>query len=204
VEPVIQKTAYIAGALSDMTEEERAKLRAFYVDMAGVCREFGLEPYVPHVYGDPKLLADLTPKQIDRIDRLAVTQAYLVIAYVGVSSTGVGIEIEMAHHSNTPVVILFEKSKMEERRISRLVRANPAVVDEIAFDDFGEALQLLRKFLAKFRKSIASENLPSPLSLPSYRAVINLLPIDTITPPDNDGLPSTREPRGWCDRPEDK
>jgi hypothetical protein len=184
MDPIIQKTVYVSGALSDMSEEERAKLRAFYDAIGDVCREFGLEPYCPHIYGDPKQVAHLTPKEIDRIDRLAVTQAYLVIAYVGVPSLGVGIEVELAHHADKPVVILFEKDKGEARRISRLVRGNPAVLDEIVFEDFSEALQKLRIFLTSFRKRISSEQLPRPLSLPSHRIVLSVSPIpeDPLSP----------------------
>lgn len=177
MEPIIQKTVYVSGALSDMSEDERARLRVFYNDIGDVCREFGLEPYCPHIYGDPKLVAHLTPREIDRIDRLAVTQAFLVIAYVGVPSLGVGIEIELAHHSDKPVVVLFEKDKGEARRISRLVRGNPAVMDEIIFEDFEEALQKLRIFLRQFRKKISAERLPAPLSLSSHRVVVNVMPV---------------------------
>lgn len=162
---VIQKTAYISGALSDMEEAQRARLRLFYEDLGKVCQEAGLEPYLPHLFGDPKLVAHLTPKEIDRIDRLAVTQSFLVVAYVGMPSLGVGIEVELAHHANKPVILLFEKSKGEARRISRLVRGSPAVIHEIAFEDFDDALTQLRAFFKQFRKTLESENLPAPLTL---------------------------------------
>lgn len=160
-----KKMVYISGALTDMSEEARAQLRTFYDELGQVCREFGHEPYLPHVYGDPKRVAHLTAQQIDRIDRLAVTQSYLVVAYVGVASTGVGIEIECAYHANKPVILLYEKSKLDERRISRLVRGNPAIRGQIVFEDFGDAKAQLRTFLAKFTDDIRTENLPPPLSV---------------------------------------
>jgi 2'-deoxynucleoside 5'-phosphate N-hydrolase len=189
-EPIIQKTVYISGALTDMSEDERAKLRAFYDRIGAVCREYGLEPYSPHVYGDPKLVAHLTPKDIDRIDRLAVTQAYLVVAYVGVPSIGVGIEVELAHHADKPVVIMYERKKLDARRITRLVRGNPAVVAEIGFEDFDDALAQLETFLMLFREQITAEKLPTPLTLASHRVEINLVP----TPP------TDSKPRSWRDR----
>lgn len=161
----IPKSVYVSGSLTDLTEDERSELRKFYDDIAEVCRKHQLEPYVPHHYGDPSWLKDLTPERIDRIDRLAVTQAYLVVAYIGRPSTGVGIEIEIAHHSNTPVVLMYEKKAFELKRITRLARGNPAVVDEIVFDDYADGLKQLEKFLAKFHEKIAAENLPLPLSL---------------------------------------
>jgi hypothetical protein len=162
---LIKKSVYISGALTDMSERERARLRKFYDDVGEMCRENGLEPYCPHIYGDPKLVAHLTPKEIDRIDRLAVTQSYLVVAYVGVPSIGVGIEVELAHHADKPVVLLYEKVKSDQRRITRLVRGNPAVIREIAFEDFADALAQLRGFLHDFQQMIAAESLPPPLTI---------------------------------------
>lgn len=173
VEPIIQKTVYISGPLTDMPEKRRVELRAFYDLIAEVCREYGLEPYSPHVYGDPRFVAHLSPQEIDRIDRLAVTQSYLVIAYVGQPAHGVGIEVELANHADKPVVIMYEKAKLAERRVSRLIRGNPAVAGEIIFSDFEDALKQLQNFLTRFRKQIMSEKLPVPLTLYSHRVVIN-------------------------------
>lgn len=157
------KMVYISGALTDMPEEQRVVLRQFYTDLGRVCKEFGFAVYLPHIYGDPKLVAHKTPKEIDEIDRLAVTISCLVIAYVGVPSIGVGIEIEMANHANKPVILLFEKEKMEARRISRLVRGNAAIWEEVAFMDFGHAVARLRMLLAKFKNPDRNAYLPLPL-----------------------------------------
>jgi 2'-deoxynucleoside 5'-phosphate N-hydrolase len=151
----ITKSIYVSGSLTDLTDAELSQLRKFYDQIAGVCREHDFEPYVPHHYGDPSWLKDLTPARIDRIDRLAVTQAYLVVAYVGRASTGVGIEIEIAHHANKPVVLMYERKQLEGRRVTRLARGNPAV----------DCLKQLGQFLDKFHEKIKAENLPLPLSL---------------------------------------
>ncbi len=149
-----------------MSEEERAKMRRFYEELGEICKLFGFEVYLPHIYGDPKFVAHLAPKQIDRIDRLAVTQSYLVVACVGISSTGVGIEIELAYHANKPVILLYEQKKLNERRISRLVRGNPAVVSHIVYESFDDAKVKLDAFLKEFCRSIVAENaLPPLLSL---------------------------------------
>lgn len=160
----LPKMVYVSGALSDMSEEERRRLRAFYRDIGRVCKEFGYEVYLPHIYGDPKLVANKTPEEIDEIDRLAVTLSYIVIAYVGVASLGVGIEIEMANHACKPVVLLYEQERLDARRISRLVRGNGAVVNEIVFTDFDDAIAQLHGVIAgitSFR-----QELPLPLRAP--------------------------------------
>ncbi len=152
---------YISGALSDMQEQELEEKRQLYVSLAEVCKERGFEPYLPHIYGDPLRMASLTPQRIDRIDRLAVVQSRLVVAYVGKASLGVGIEVEMAFHSNKPVILMFEKGK----KVSRLVRGNPGVVREIQYENLTDAREQLGVFLAEFNNQLKAEELPPPLSL---------------------------------------
>ncbi len=161
----MSKIIYISGALTDMSEEERQTLREFYEALGKICREFGFEPYIPHIFGDPKNFPDLTTKQVDRLDRLAVTQSYLVAVYLGVSSTGVGIELELSHHANKPVVLLYEKEKLNQDRITRLARGSPAAIEHIVFDDFQNAEEKFRDFLKKFCNQIKSEKLPPPLTI---------------------------------------
>ncbi len=161
----MSKIIYISGALTDMSEEKRQALRKFYEALGEICREFGFEPYIPHIFGDPKKLPNLTPKQIDRIDRLAVTQSYLVVAYIGVPSIGVGIELELAHHANKPVVLLYERKKLIQRRITRLALGSPAAIEHIVFYNFQNAEEEFRDFLKKFCNQIKSEKLPPLLTI---------------------------------------
>jgi hypothetical protein len=160
-----RKSVYIAGPLTDMPDDTRPIMRTFYESLGKVCQEFGLDPYLPHLHADPKLHPNLTPQRVDQIDRMAVTQSYLVIAYVGVPSIGVGIEVEMANHANKPVVILAEQTKMIGRRITRMVRGNPAVMAEISFRDFEDAKFQLHQFLQKFTDSMTELDVPAPLRM---------------------------------------
>ena len=159
------RSVYIAGPLSDITPAEREKFRLFYESLGAICAKFGLEPYLPHQHSDPAQHPHLTPQRVDYLDRLAVSQAYLVVAYVGVPSLGVGIEIEMANHANKPVVILGEQTKFVARRVTRMVRGNPAVIGEIQFRDFEDAKIQLHEFLLRFTESMTEADLPAPLRL---------------------------------------
>ena len=162
-----RKSVYIAGALTDLQPSERERLRQFYEALGAVCAQFGLEPYIPHHHADPQHQNHLTPQRVDQIDRLAVTQAYLVVAYVGVPSMGVGIEIEMAHHADKPVVILAEQTKFVSRRVTRMVRGNPSVIAEVQFRDFEDAKIQLHQFLRSFTEEMSGQDLPLPLRLES-------------------------------------
>ena len=160
-----RKSVYIAGPLTDMPADKRAMMRKFYESLGEICEEFGLQPYLPHQHSDPELHVQLTPQRTDQLDRLAVTSSYLVIAYVGVPSIGVGIEVEMANHANKPVVILAEQTKIVGKRVTRLVRGNPAVMAEISFRDFEDAKIQLHEFLQRFTDNMNESDLPETLRL---------------------------------------
>lgn len=147
-----ENIVYISGALTDMPEEKRQELREFYDRIGMVCQEFGLIPYLPHISGDPQRLPNVTPEQINIIDRRAVTQSILVIAYIGVPSLGVGIEIELAYHSYKSLILIYEKKALETKpsRISRLVRAHPAVIAHIVFETKENVYDELRKTLKEY------------------------------------------------------
>ncbi|MBU6447360.1 nucleoside 2-deoxyribosyltransferase [Patescibacteria group bacterium] len=155
--------AYVSGPLTGLSDMEHARCLSLYERIADVCAEFGFLGFLPHKYGDPKAKAHLTPEQIDKQDRTAVTQSRIVIAYVGLPSHGAGIEIEMAHHSHKPVILLFEKERLEQRMISRLVLGAPAVIDKIGFNSEDEAMIMLRSSLDSFCLKLDSSGLPDPL-----------------------------------------
>lgn len=158
-----KKYAYISGALTNMSDEARATLRDFYEKLAGICREFGLGAYVPHLVSDPKLAAHLTPQEVDDLDREAVMGSCLLVAYVGVASLGVGIEIEMAYHAHKPVVLLCEKETVDARKLSRLVRGNRMVMEEVLFRDLTEAEEKFRVFLRTFCAAHRDPKIPQHL-----------------------------------------
>lgn len=152
-----ERWVYVAGPLTDMSEARRVVLRKFYEDIGRVCERNGLKAYVPHLASDPVQAAHLTPMEVDVLDRGKVMGAVLVIAYVGEPSTGVGIEVEIANQAGIPVWLLYEQEKFNQRRVSRLVRGNPAAVNcpQIAFADFEVALAAVNAHLitAHQRKS---------------------------------------------------
>jgi 2'-deoxynucleoside 5'-phosphate N-hydrolase len=162
---MLRPMVYISGALSDVPEGEREGLRQFYEWIGGVCKKLGFEPYIPHQHSDPVHAAHLTPAEVDRIDRTAVTSSWLVVACAGFPSIGVGIELEMAYHANKPVILLYEAAKFEKGRISRLARGNPAVRFTISFTDEADLTQMLTRCIMRIVDEDHSSPLPEPLSL---------------------------------------
>jgi len=78
------------------------------------------------------------------IDRAHVTSAAVLIAYAGIPSFGVGIEVELAREHSVPVIVVAER----ERPISRLLLGNPAVVEVVKFADLDGLRRTLTAALA--------------------------------------------------------
>ncbi len=135
---------YVSGPLTGI--EHLDQLKHFYEEIARVCAEQHINAYVPHLYTDPVKNAHMTPQEVYAIDRKNVKQSNLVLAYVGMSSIGVGQEIEIAREKNIPVVLLFEHNAV----VSRMARGNPAVIAEIRFSDFNDALAQLSQWLQEW------------------------------------------------------
>src|SRR5437879_8277564 len=106
-------------------------MRLFYELLAEVVESVGLRAYLPQRVTDPVVAAQLEPRAVYDIDRAHVTSARVVVAYAGIPSFGVGIEVELAREHAVPVVLVVER----ERTVSRLLLGNPAVVDVVRFAD---------------------------------------------------------------------
>jgi len=106
--------------------------------------------FVPHEHFDPIRHRNFTPADVDRAERVQVCKKTTFLVVVAVEPTwGGGIEVEMAYRSDVPVLLLCPREKLEARRVSRLLRGNPAVVHTIAYDDDTDALAQLRSKLAE-------------------------------------------------------
>jgi hypothetical protein len=138
--------AYISGALTALDDAPRTKL--FYEVLAEIAEAAGLRAYLPHRVSDPVAAAHLDPRTVYEIDRAHVTSAAVVIAYAGIPSFGVGIEVELAREHAVPVIIVAER----DRPISRLLLGNPAVVEVVKFAD----LDGLRRSLAAAIAAVGS------------------------------------------------
>jgi hypothetical protein len=137
---------YVSGALTAL--EDGARTRLFYELLAEVVESVGLRAYLPHRVSDPVTAAHLEPRAVYDIDRAHVTSARVVVAYAGIPSFGVGIEVELAREHAVPVVLVVER----DRTVSRLLLGNPAVAEVVRFAD----LDGLRRGLAAALGRIAA------------------------------------------------
>lgn len=136
------RKVYVSGALTNIPNEDEVK--EFYASIGKLCRKKGLTAYVPHLNGtDPKKDPDVSPSEVYNRDKREVRTSDLVIAYVGINSLGVGIELGWAEMMGIPIVLLHEKGE----HVSRLPRGLPAVQSLIGFRNYKDALNKLHNFL---------------------------------------------------------
>jgi 2'-deoxynucleoside 5'-phosphate N-hydrolase len=138
---MVMPKIYISGALTSLNKSDLTK--SFYEAIGVLCQGMGFVAYVPHLNTDPVQHADVSPQKVFEMDKRQVSKADLVIAYVGVPSLGVGMELAYAEVNNIPIILLYEEGK----EISRFPRGIPNVISEIQFNSYGNALTQLESSL---------------------------------------------------------
>ncbi len=143
------KPAYICGPLTELPVKVQASVKRFYTRIADVCeRAMGVRAFVPHEHFDPVKNAEFTPSDVDKAERKQVCKKTSVLIVAAIApSWGGGIEVEMAYRSKVPIIILCEKNKLDQRKISRLLRGNPGVVKIIPYRSQKEVFFLLDTIL---------------------------------------------------------
>jgi len=138
-----QNKAYIAGVLTVVDRD----MRHIFEKVADICKEYGINPHVPHLSTDPINHPEVTPLDVWNKNFLEVTAAKLVIAYVGQPSLGTGEELEMARAEGVNIIIWWFKGE----KISRMVLGNPGVTEKIEAENEDDLLTKLGLFLVNYK-----------------------------------------------------
>jgi len=148
-----QKSVYICGPLTELPEEDQGRVKALYSALADVIEGLtGLRAFVPHEHYDPIKHAHYIPPEIDAAERAQVcTRTSLLLVVVVGPSWGGGIEVEMANKAGVPAVILCIRERLEARKVSRLLRGNPAVTQIIPCSSEEDMISELRFELPHLR-----------------------------------------------------
>jgi len=134
----------ILGALDGTVFED--SLKKFYEDIVGLLSSMNTESCLFDQHPDSEKYLNLTPKSVYQIISDQVVRSSLVIAHVRTVSHDVGMGIEIANSVHIPVVLIHEPGA----GISRMLLGNPAVITEIVFVDYRDALCQLRMFLHEY------------------------------------------------------
>ena len=130
--------AFIAGPLTD----EKLRKLEFYIDIADVCKEFGLVTFLPHLQ-TRAVDEPADAKLVFRLDIDGLKNSQLLIADVSDPSHGVGSELMQANFMKIPIICLAIKGK----ELSRMVTGNPMVRKIIQYDSQEDCLMKLKEYL---------------------------------------------------------
>lgn len=137
---------YMSGALTALGDDDLKYASELYNRVEALCRVLGIDAYLPGK--SPTTPSKGIPHhKVWKIDYEKVSGSSGVIAYVGLPSTGVGAEIEMARQAEVPVVLLCEEDRQDA--VSRLVLGNPRIVDIVPFATPDEMEAKLRPILVQ-------------------------------------------------------
>ena len=138
---------FFGGPLTNLKHPDETK--SLYKQMATVATNLGFDYFWAFLNGtDPILNPDVSSHDVYQRDIKELDASDIMIAYIGEPTTGTGIEIEHAHVTKKPVVILYEQNT----QISRMLRGCPAVVKEIIFSSTADALKQLETYLVSLKK----------------------------------------------------
>ncbi len=120
-----EKTIYICGPLTEVLKKNQKSIKDFYSCIGHIAEGvLGIRGFVPHEHCDPIANADLTPTQVDAIERKRVAkQTSCLVVFPFAPSWGGGIEVEIARANKVPILIFAH----EKKRLSRLLLGNPGI-----------------------------------------------------------------------------
>lgn len=151
VEPEPELEIYVAGPMTHVKNKE--EVFQLYLDIGELGDKHGYTTCVP--FRDIEAVVENpTPEYIYDKCAEAVKRADLVIAYVGDTSLGVGMELECANRYNSLVILLSE----EGYKVSGMVLGSPSIIDHVQFSSRQDALEKLGKAILKFKESARQQN----------------------------------------------
>lgn len=126
---------YISIPLTGLEGDARNYVLLLAENVKEVCESLGFEVYLPYKRYDPKLNPRASPAEVFLGDLKALSEADLVIVYLGKKSHGVGIEYQVAFEWAKPIIALVEKGV----GVTRILLGEPArrLIIEFTPDNIG-------------------------------------------------------------------
>lgn len=162
---------YISGAL--MAAKNLDRVKELYNDIAIICSENGLNPYLPHNNTDPIKDSNVSDKEVYLKDFEELVKSSLVIAYIGEPSLGVGAELSICVSKQIPVITVTESKRKVSRFLKGMLQTTENIF-AIEFDNKNDLKQKLNSCLHSFHQDNFVQLLPTHLhshfALPNAQA----------------------------------
>ena len=141
--------AYISGPLQAAPDLNEA--RSFYEAIGVSCESVGVEAYLPHTQTDPVLAASLPASAVFERDMSALLAADIVIAHIGLASSGVGAEVAIACEQRKTVLAVHHVNERPSRFLLGLV-LDSKTAEVITYSSVDDCCQQLTRALEDPRK----------------------------------------------------
>ena len=147
--------AYLASALTGLTEEQREHLIEVSEVVSSVCKDLEIDVYEPRKATDPVNHPQVSPEDVFDMDREQVLSSDLIIHVADYANTGAGEELDFALAALIPIVLIAHG----DTRVSRMVIGIPALKLMITYRDLGELRDELRERLTEIRPILEERKL---------------------------------------------
>jgi len=151
----IPLNAYLASALTGLSEDERKVIFGISDLVSLVCKENGIDLYEPRKQTDPVTHADVSASDVYAWDKHSVLQSDLLIHLCHRPSTGAGEELEFAHAALLPIIHIYP----DDLKVSRMVLGIPSLVIQIAYKTIEDLHAQLSEVLFGFRPLLEERKL---------------------------------------------
>jgi len=147
--------AYLAYALTNLTEEERSVIFGIADDVASICQSEGINLYDPRKKTDPSHHSDVVDSEVFRIDHERVLKSDLVIHLCHFPSTGAGEELAFAYDALVPIILISRSGT----RVSRMVTGIPCFKLHVPYQEPEDLRSELGDRLAEVRPILEQRKL---------------------------------------------
>jgi transcriptional regulator with XRE-family HTH domain len=157
--------AYLACALTGLTEVERSNIFRISDIISNVCNENGIVLYQPRHATDPKLHVGVSASAVYEQDKGHVLESDVIIHLGHHPSTGAGEELEFARSALLPIILVYP----DTTKISRMILGIPSLIIQIAYKNIDDLVVQFTHSLLTFRTVFEERK----LAFSSYR--VNLI-----------------------------
>lgn len=147
--------AYLASALTDLTEKDRRRLVEVSDVVNLVCKDLEVDLYEPRKATDPVEHPDVKATDVYNMDRERVLRSDLLVHVADFASTGAGEELDFARSALIPIILIAHGDK----RVSRMVTGIPAFNLMITYTSLNDLRDELRDRLTEIRPILEQRKL---------------------------------------------
>lgn len=146
VEP-LRLSAYLASALTGLTDDQRQLIFHLSDTISEVCSRFGVDVYEPRKASDPVHHSDIPASTVWKMDRDRVLSSDLLIHLAHFPSTGAGEELDFAYNALIPIILISHS----DSKISRMITGIPGFKLDIRYSQPEELRGQLEESLVAIR-----------------------------------------------------